>query len=409
MLNQTFTSKNFLRLLNKQDIFHYELGDCSENYALKLEAAAASIAKDDFQFSPFKKYNLSHGDVISSSCLQDEFALRKLNDNIKRVFNIRMIDRNRIIPQIKVLLAENGEFWLQKLDIRKFFESIDRQVIRKLICDDPRISYESKRILDKLFISADVIASSGLKRGISLSSTLAELYMRNFDTACRMMDQVYFYARYVDDIVILFHENPVNVFDTLTKMLPPGLSFNNEKCTFLHRPREGHVTVSDGTQSFTYLGYEFFYVANGPNKPSKLEVGIAAKKIQKIKTRIAISLFDFCNNKNFNLLKNRLKFISSNYQIGQDSGNGKLYAGIYFNHSLIDESRLSDLQSIDDFIRRAVFSKKGTLGKRLNPLLTLNQRRQLCQLSLYHGHQKKIVRSFEASEFREVKIIWNHV
>lgn len=409
MLNQTFSTKSFLRLLDRRDIFKYGLGDCIEDYMLKLDAAVGSIAKEDFQFSKFKKHSLSHGNVISPSCIQDDFALRKLNDNIKRVFNIGSIDRNRIIPQVKVLLGENGGYWLQKLDIRKFFESIDRQTVQKIVCDDPRLSYESKKILDKLFSSADVNASPGLKRGIALSSTLSELYMRKFDTACRMMDQIYFYTRYVDDIIILFHERPINLIEALTEQLPPGLSFNTEKCTFLHRPKAGPVTVSDGGQSITYLGYEFNYVTASANKPSNLEVGIAFKKIQKIKTRIAISLFDYCKSKNYDLLKNRLKFISSNYQIGQDSDRGKLYAGIHYNHSLIDPSRLSDLKSIDDFVRRAIFSKKGALGKRLGPLLTVNQRRELCQLSLFHGHQKKIVRQFQDPEFRDIKSIWNHV
>lgn len=298
---------------------------------------------------------------------------------------------------------------MQKLDIRKFFESIDRQTIQKIVCDDPRLSYESKKILEKLFASPAVMETPGLKRGISLSSTLSELYMRKFDTACRMMDQSYFYTRYVDDIIILFHEKPIDILNQLTEKLPPDLSFNTEKCTFVHRPKKGSVIVSDGKQCITYLGYEFNYVSDGPNKSSNLEVGIAFKKIQKIKTRIAMSLFDFCKIQNYDLLKDRLKFISSNYQIGEDSGSGKLYAGIHYNHSLIDASRLSDLRAIDDFVCRAIFSKKGALGKRLGPLLTMDQRRELCQLSLFHGHQKKIVRPFARSEFHQIKNIWNHV
>ena len=359
MLDQTFSAKSFLRLLDKRDIFKYGLGDSVADYMSKLEGASASIGKENFQFSPFKKYSLSHGDVISPSRLEDDFGLRKLNDNIKRVFNIGAIDRNRIIPQVKVLLAEDGEYWMQKLDIRKFFESIDRQTIQKIVCDDPRLSYESKVLFGKLFSAPDVISTPGLKRGIALSSTLSELYMRKFDTACRMLDQAYFYTRYVDDIIILFHERPVDILGRLAEQLPPGLSFNTEKCTFLHRPKEGSVVVSDGRQCITYLGYEFNYVPISAKKASKLEVGIASKKIKKIKTRIALSLFDFCKHKNYDLLKNRLKFISSNYQIGDDSSSGKLYAGIHYNHSLIDLSRLYDLRSIDEFVRRAVFSKKG--------------------------------------------------
>lgn len=409
MLNQTFSSKNFLRLLQKRDVINYDLGEGVEDYTQKLEAIAATITGDSFQFSPFKKYDLSHGSVISPSCLQDDFALRKLNDNIKRVFNVKTIDRNRIIPQVKVLLAETGEYWLQKLDLKRFFESISRQEVLRIICDDPRLSYESKKILEKLFASPDVLKGTGLPRGISLSSTLSELYMQKFDTACRMLDKCYFYTRYVDDIILLFHEDPKNVLDELAAKLPPGLTFNAEKCAFLHRPKRGQVVMSNGAQCVTYLGYEFTYVQAGANKASELQAGIASKKIEKIKTRIALSLFDYCKNQNYELLKNRLRFIASNYRIGQDSGSGNLYAGIHYNHSMIDKARLADLRSIDGFIRSAIFSKKGSLGKRLNPLLDIRQRRELCRFSLFHGHQHKIVRAFEPSEFYDIKSIWNHV
>lgn len=409
MLNQNFSSKNFLRLLHKRDIIKYDLGGGITEYAQKLEPIAQTIAEDRFQFSTFKRYTLSHGSVISPSCLQDEMVLRKLNDNIKRVFNVKTIDRNRIIPQIKVLLAETGEFWLQKLDIQKFFESIDRGEILRAVCDDPRLSYESKRLLEKLFATSDVNKEAGLPRGISLSSTLSELYMQKFDGACRALDSCYFYARYVDDIVLLFHEKPKAPLDSLAKQLPAGLVFNLEKCSFLHRPAKGPVLMSNGMQAVTYLGYEFNYVSRNPNKPSELQVGIALKKIKKIKTRIMLALFDFCKSHDYELLKRRLKFIASNYRIGQETNSGNLYAGIHYNHSLIDEARLQDLQLIDGFVRKAVFSKSGSLGKKLHPLLTMEQRRELCGLSLLHGHQKKVVRPFEPTEFYQIKSVWNYV
>jgi len=409
MLNQNFSSKNFLRLLNKQDIIKYDLGSDSTRYEQKLDQVARAIAEDKFQFSAFKRYNLSHGSVISPSCLQDALALRKLNDNIKRVFNIKTFDRNRVIPQVKVLLAETGEFWLQKLDIKKFFESVDRGEILKIVCDDPRLSYESKRLMEKLFTSPDVNRERGLPRGISLSSTLSELYMQKFDGACRALDGCYFYARYVDDIILLFHEKPKDPLNNIADLLPPGLIFNMEKCSFLHRPAKGPVMMSDGMQSITYLGYEFGYVSLNVNRASKLQVGIASKKIKKIKTRIMLALFEYCKDHDYDILKMRLKFIASNYRIGQESSAGNLYAGIHYNHSLIDEARLDDLRLIDGFVRSAIFSKNGSLGKKLHPLLSMAQRRELCGLSLFHGHQKKVVRTFEPSEFYKIKSVWNYV
>lgn len=398
-----------MRLLQRRDVIRYDLGETATDYAAKLDEAAASIAGTGFELSPFRRYELSHGVAISPSCLADDFALRKLNDNIKRVFNIKPVDRNRIIPQVKILLGETGEFWLQKLDLKKFFESIDRQEILKIICDDSRLSYESKKILEKVLVCPDVLRGTGLPRGLSLSSTLSEIYMQKFDTTCRMLDNCYFYTRYVDDIIILFHEEPVDIISKLTVDLPPGVSFNEEKSMPLHRPKIGPIVAPMGQNSVTYLGYEFSFISTNQNKPSTLQVGIAPKKIKKIKTRVALSLFDFCKNKNYALLKNRLKFLASNYLISQNNGSGNLYAGIYYNHSMIDEARQLDLVEIDKFIRHSVFAKNGSLGKRLGLLLTTEQKRELCQFSLLHGYQQKIVRTFDPGQFYEIKSIWNHV
>ncbi|MFM0013003.1 RNA-directed DNA polymerase [Paraburkholderia sediminicola] len=407
MLNQNFSARSFMRLLTKQDVARYALGSGIDAYQAKLTEVEAALAAAEFEFSPFRRSRMSHGDVISPSCLIDDFALRKLNDNIKRVFNIKTVDRNRIVPQVKVLLSETGDFWLHKLDLRRFFESVDRDEVVRIVCEDHRLSFESKTLLKKLFSCTDLKSGAGLPRGIALSSTLSELYMREFDNACRRLETCYFYMRYVDDIVMLFHEEPRNVLPQL--QLPPGLSFNDEKCSKLFHPQKGAVVTSDGNSSVTYLGYEFSFLSTGQAKPSRLCVGIAAKKIRKLKTRIALALFDFCKNEDFYLLKKRISFLSSNYKIGKDSERGNLYAGIHYNHSLIDDERLKDLEGIDEYLRKSLFSKKGSLGKKLSTLLTDAQRRELCSISMLQGFKRKIVRSFTPTEFRVIKGAWAHV
>jgi len=407
VLNQNFSAKSFMRLLTKQDVARYALGSGIDAYQTKLAEVESALAAASFQFSPFRRCRMSHGDVISPSCLIDDFALRKLNDNIKRVFNIKTVDRNRIIPQVKVLLSETGDFWLQKLDLQRFFESVDRDQIIRIVCEDHRLSFESKTLLRKLFSCPDLTSAAGLPRGIALSSTLSELYMREFDTACRRLETCYFYMRYVDDIVMLFHEEPHNILSQL--QLPPGLSFNEDKCSTLFHPQKGPVVTSDGNLAVTYLGYEFSFLSTGQGKPSRLSVGIAQKKIRRLKTRIALAFFEFCKNNDFHLLKKRILFLSSNYKIGKNSERGNLYAGIHYNHSLIDDERLKDLEDIDQYLRKLLFSKRGSLGKKLSTLLTDAQRRELCSISMLQGFKLKIVRSFTPTEFRAIKGAWAHV
>lgn len=407
MLNQHLSSKNFLRLLNKQDIFKYELGSGIEDFKDKFTAVEKELASEDFCFSGFKRKKMSHGIVLSPQNLTDEFALRKLNDNIKRVFNIKVTDRNSVLPQIKILMNEGVEFWIKKYDISKFFESIPAKKAVEAIIKDHRLSYESKRLLEKFFSSPEISSVSGLPRGISLSSTISELYMRDFDTNCRRLSSCYFFTRYVDDILMLFHEQPGENLPGIE--LPEGLSFQPAKTLSLYHPVKGPVKASDKSSKVTYLGYEFEFTSSNKDKPTKLQVGMSSKKIKKIKTRIALSLFDYCKNKNYELLKARLTFLASNYNIGKDSKRGNLYSGVYFNNFLIDSTRHCDLVSIDAFLRKAVCGSTKSLGKRLSPLLSVNQRRELMSISLKAGYEKKIVRQFTPERLQEIKRVWAHV
>lgn len=407
MLNQHFSSKNFMRLLTRQDIFRYEMGKGTDAYRAELSKVEEAVGKENFSFANFQKKKMSHGEVISPSTMNDDFAIRKLNDNIKRIFSIKTTDRNSILPQIKVLLSEGGEFWLRKYDIARFYESIPVEDALNIVRIDHRLSYESKRVLDKLFSNPALAELSGLPRGISLSSTLSELYMRGFDASCRKLEKCYFYTRYVDDIFMLFHEDPGDLTSALK--LPHGLKFQHSKTLELHHQHKGPVKTSDGGSNVTYLGYEFDFVSPNRDKATKLQVGIAAKKIRKIKTRIMLALFDYCRSENYPLLKSRLTFLASNYNIGKDSNRGKLYAGVHFNHMLIDTERHGDLTNIDTFLCRALCSSKGSLGRRLHPLLSASRRRELMKISLMQGYTKKIVRVFTPDHLLEIKRIWAHV
>ena len=115
---------------------------------------------------------------------------------------------------------------------------------------------------------------------------------------------------------MLFYEDPGNIAEKLS--LPEGLSFHPDKSLSLHHAHRGPVKTSDGGTSVTYLGYEFDFLCANKDKPTKLQVGIAAKKIKKIKTRIMLALFEYCKTKDFLLLKSRLTFLASNYNIGKD-------------------------------------------------------------------------------------------
>jgi len=89
-----------------------------------------------------------------------------------------------------------------KLDIQKFYPSVDhdimKQVIRRKIKDGRLL-----KLLDEIIDSAE-----GLPIGNYLSQFLANLYLSEFDHWIKQELKVKYYFRYCDDIVILASDKP---------------------------------------------------------------------------------------------------------------------------------------------------------------------------------------------------------
>ena len=48
-------------------------------------------------------------------------------------------------------------------------------------------------------------SADGLPRGIDISATLSELFMADLDSEIKKIDGIFFYARYVDDIIVIYN------------------------------------------------------------------------------------------------------------------------------------------------------------------------------------------------------------
>lgn len=407
MFDQSISEKSLRRLLAKGDRKKYELGESKEEFRRNLSEMATRISSPTFEFSPFRTAKQRHGQIFTPIRSDDEFAIRKLNDNLKRQYSIRMADRNVIVPQVITLAREGATFHLVKLDIEKFFDNVDRNQLLEKLLADPSLSHITRELLKKLFTSPQLSTRPGLPRGLSISSTLAEYALQKFDAECRRLPYCYYYVRYVDDMLFFCHENPEHIEADIQSHLPLGLKLNDAKFARIDVNKGICTTSSKSTDRISYLGYELIYPTDTGTK--KLQITIPSKKVNQIKTRVVLTLLDHIKKPNYHLLRMRLRFLSSNFRVSGSRHLGILYSGIYFNHRHIDDTSKAVFDDIDDFIRRAVFSKAGTLGKRLHLLLTDAQRKELCSYSLRAGHSQPKFRQFTNLDLKQIMKAWSHV
>ncbi|TYQ03525.1 UNVERIFIED_ORG: reverse transcriptase (RNA-dependent DNA polymerase) [Zoogloea ramigera] len=409
MIDQSYHAKALLRLTSRLDPKKYKLGRNRKEYLATFEKINEELIKDDFEFSQFTKSSRGRKPVYTPSTCKDEFALRKLNDNLARVYDVRQANRSEIIEQVICLMREIIPFFVIKLDIKSFYESIYRQELIASIKEDISLSYRSRQHLHLLLGTRKYFTQRGLPRGLGVSATLAELYMKSFDVKVRNLPGIYFYSRYVDDIIIFCYKTPDDIIGAATKALPPGLAFNHDKTAQFEFDKKGNCVSKHGVREFNYLGYNFNFDRVAIKNSSSVKVRIAPNKIDKLKNRIMLSIFRYLSDGNYLLLKDRLRFLSGNCQMKSDRDNGKLLSGIYYNYHLIDDGSVDDLKQLSTFLANAVYSKKGSFGIRLNARLSPTQKRELTKYCFKTGFTERIMCNFSPNRLKEIKQCWAYV
>ncbi len=443
-MNQSFKTPQLISLCKKEEYINY--GISLEDFKIELDSQYEQIIEESFEFSI-----TNTGDFFLTEQLKDKLILRKLNDNIKRIYKDEQANRRIIISQIITLLSETCPHWVIKTDIKSFFESINTEKLIQKFQDDSILSYQSMFLLKKIFSNSTLIHSTGLPRGMNISSTLSEIYMRKFDKWVRRFDGVYYYARFVDDIIIFSHnlKDAIKLIGELNKNLSDlafGLEINESKTELFEGnflkllDKNTGEKISNG-KDLEYLGYLFrkvdenkreakfqkfnkieklrytiddrqseiinenisyiqFNSINEKPKPT-LKVSIAKKKVTKIKTRIIKTFLDFGKNKNFELLKKRIKFLTGNYSIRKTIEGNDLRAGIYYNYTNIND--LSIFIDLNTFYTRTLYSKN-SFGAKVG--LSISQKKELKKFCFYSGFKNKVYHPFTYIEMEEIIKCW---
>lgn len=99
----------------------------------------------------------------------------------------------------KALGNEKDTPYCLKLDIEKFYPSIDHNILKQLL----RRKFKDKKLLWLLDLIID--SATGLPIGNYLSQFLSNFYLAGFDHWLKEVKGIQYYFRYCDDIVILHH------------------------------------------------------------------------------------------------------------------------------------------------------------------------------------------------------------
>lgn len=416
MYDYSFNVQTLGRRLRKSD-FNGVLGPNMVAFrSATLDAAVKSATSIFNGTNPVSSFHLKKKTIYRLPKLEDELVLRKLSADLKHASKTSNRGRAFIVKNLALLLEEGVPYRLYRFDVKNFYESFDAQAVKEKLANFSQLSPLGQRIFSSFYEYYVAIGGKGVPRGLGISAVLSDLMMTSFDKKAASQSTVYFFARYVDDIVIITNasENAVEFIQLIDNILPDGLALNGAKQKVVEDlKRVESIKAKDAPApvrfSIDYLGYQFGVYDPIKKKNEKdfrqVVVDMAKAKVKKTKSRIVRSFLDFKNSGDWSLLLDRMKFLTSNFSVYDvNKGNRKL-AGIYHSYPQVSDDSPS-LIELDYFLKNAVLSKNGRVFSKTSPLLSSWQKRKLLSQSFKRGHSEKIFVYFSPAKIGEIQECW---
>lgn len=361
------------------------------------------------------------------------FVLKQLQRNIYKTFKVKQADRKNIISQLKILFDDGFPKVIIRTDIKSFYESIPHKQLLSKIEENSLLSYPSKRIIKdilnqywKILIADGVKKVTdervGIPRGIGISAYLSELYMRDFDRKISTYDDVTYFSRYVDDIIIIItpkirnenistskYKNEIKsiLFKTLS------LNLNIDKTFSIDLRKEKKERKSSIKYNLTYLGYQFIigYEKKNETKDGKkkewieklpLKILMSENKLVRYNNKIITAFESFAfekikyagrENSINRLLLLRIKFLTNNFQLFRRKKN--VFVGIYFSNEFLNTNE--DLKKLDKILRDEI--------QKIDTPNNAKLVEKLKKLSFEKGFTEKRFLNFNFKSFQNSKVL----
>lgn len=141
--------------------------------------------------------------------------------------------------------------WVLKCDIRKFFASIDHEILMQILAKH----IADERTLALLRNIVESFSSTGPGKGLPLgnltSQLLVNIYMNEFDQFAKHRLKIHFYIRYADDFVALSESKK-----DLEELLPKMREFLISKLSLSMHPTK--ISIGTFSAGVDFLGWVHF-------------------------------------------------------------------------------------------------------------------------------------------------------
>lgn len=191
----------------KQACFQFEI-----NLGANLDAIHREIHQGSYRPRPYFRFKVFEPKerIIHAPAFHDIVIQHALYRVIYPLFNATFIDQSfacrigkgthRASDYTQRALRKcDPDSYTLKLDIRKFFFNIDRQILRSLI----ERKIKDRRLVNLMMLYTECDGPTGIPIGNLLSQLYALIYLNPLDHFVKRVLGVKHYVRYVDDFVLI--------------------------------------------------------------------------------------------------------------------------------------------------------------------------------------------------------------
>ncbi|SDS15077.1 Reverse transcriptase (RNA-dependent DNA polymerase) [Paraoerskovia marina] len=322
------------------------------------------------------------------------FADKQIQRVLASTLPNRPLGRQSVVAGLVRTIDNSLPKIVVRVDVKRFYDNIDHGLLRSRL-DRSSLSPSCHRLIDKLLAEMEAVTNRrrGIPAGVGMSAKLAELYIAQADRALRDSRGTLYFARYVDDIILVRgEEQPGSVKPDAVKeeieaeLRKLDLSLNPKKivCSQLK---------NRSLDKIDFLGYEIKYQGR-----RGLIVGLTKERQKTIQSRLdrAFNAWDRADDNNHgrrSLLLDRVRFLTGNTRLSHNKRNALV--GVYFSNP-----HLTDMDSLKRLDRHL---KRRALQSSLPPGLD----EKVARLSFVNGFQKRTIHRWSMQRMKRLKGAWN--
>lgn len=229
----------------------------SNNETFNLKVLRESLINETYKFDGYTKFYVYEPKerLIYAPHYKDKIIQIAINNVLKKIYypsfiydSYSCIDgkgthkcAGRIQQFLKRGKWEYNDPYILKIDIKKFFYSIDRDIFKQILKKKIKCN-KSLRLIYKIIDSANEIDKLGLPLGNTLSQIGSNIYMNELDQYIKRELSIKYYCRYADDMffVLKSKENAKLIMEKVKSFLKEKLKLNvNEHKTKIFPLEQG--------------------------------------------------------------------------------------------------------------------------------------------------------------------------